>query len=46
LRELLDSRDRRARAHRSIARTFADEVFYLPGNADPHVTGPEDAADE
>ena len=43
LRELLDSRDRtRAGPTAPPHGLVLDEVFYLPGNADPHATGPDD----
>jgi len=47
LRDLLDSRDRtRAGPTAPPHGLLLDEVFYLPGNADPHATGAEDVAEE
>jgi tRNA pseudouridine38-40 synthase len=43
LRELLDSCDRtRAGPTAPPQGLVLDEVFYLPGNADPHATDSED----
>ena len=47
LSDLLDSRDRtRAGPTAPPCGLVLDEVFYLPGNADPHATDSENAADE
>ncbi|MFL5309950.1 MAG: tRNA pseudouridine(38-40) synthase TruA [Myxococcales bacterium] len=47
LRELLESKDRtRAGPTAPPHGLLLDEVFYLPGNADPHASEPEDEAEE
>jgi tRNA pseudouridine38-40 synthase len=47
LRELLESRDRtRAGPTAPPQGLVLDEVFYLPGNADPHAADSEDATEE
>lgn len=46
VRELLDSRDRTRAGPTAPAHGLVlDEVFYLPGNADPHAAEPEDGDD-